>query len=126
MVDERDRQHILTVNSNPRNLELLNEFLGRAGYEVSGVSALDAFDRFLSDHPPIDLALVDVSGFGPQIWMRCQTLQQQGIPFLVISPRQSAALQQESLTYGARGVLVKPLVVKDLLGVIKGLLSAGV
>ena len=41
----------------------------------------------------------------------------------MISPKQSAAIQQASLTHGARGVLIKPLVVRELLGLIRSLLE---
>jgi hypothetical protein len=42
---------------------------------------------------------------------------------LVVSPKINAAIQQASLAHGARGVMVKPLVVKELLGLIKGMLE---
>jgi hypothetical protein len=41
----------------------------------------------------------------------------------VISPKQSAAIQQASLTHGARGLLIKPLIVKELLGLVRSLLE---
>ena len=69
------------------------------------------------------LALVDIAGFDRAIWERCEGLRHHKIPFLVLSPRQSAAIQQASLTHGARGVLIKPLVVRELLGLIRSLLE---
>jgi hypothetical protein len=33
------------------------------------------------------------------------------------------AIQQASLSHGARGVMIKPLVVKELMGLVKGMLE---
>jgi DNA-binding response OmpR family regulator len=69
------------------------------------------------------LALVDIAGFDRTVWERCEALRQHKIPFLVLSPRHSAALQQASFTHGASGVLIKPLLVRDLLGLIASLVE---
>jgi DNA-binding response OmpR family regulator len=114
---------ILAVDHNRRNLELLSQFLGREGYQTRTVTGLEEFDQALAEPDEIALALVDIAGFDRSIWERCEALRHHKIPFLVLSPRQSAAIQQASLTHGAHGVLVKPLTVKDLLGLICGLLQ---
>jgi DNA-binding response OmpR family regulator len=114
---------ILAVDRNHRNLELLSQFLGREGYQTHTASTLEEFDQVLGGDDNIGLALVDIVGFDHGIWERCEGLRHHRIPFLVLSPKQSAAIQQESLTHGARGVLIKPLVVKELLGLIHSLLE---
>jgi DNA-binding response OmpR family regulator len=114
---------ILAVDHNSRNLELLSQFLGREGYQTRTVADLQEFDQALAEADGIDLALVDIAGFDRSIWERCEALRHHRIPFLVLSPRQSAAIQQASLTHGAHGVLVKPLTVKDLLSLICSLLK---
>lgn len=114
---------ILAVDHNRRNLELLGQFLGKEGYQTRPVSSLEEIDQLLDRTEDIRLALVDIGGFDRRIWERCQRLREQRIPFLVLSPRQSAALQQASVSAGARGVLVKPLVVKELLGLIRSLVE---
>ncbi len=114
---------LLTVGSNKRNLELLAQFLGRLGYRSHAVSSLEALDRALCELEEIKLALVDISGFDRGIWKRCERLQEKDIPVLVISPKQSAVIRQQSLTHGARGLLVKPLVMRDLAGLIRNLLG---
>jgi DNA-binding response OmpR family regulator len=113
---------ILAVDHNSRNLELLSQFLGREGYQTRTAADLQEFDQALAETDGIDLALVDIAGFDRSIWERCEALRYHKIPFLVLSPRQSAAIQQASLTHGAQGVLVKPLTVKDLLGLISSLI----
>lgn len=118
---------ILTLDCNRRNLELLSQFLAKAGYKTLPVCSLEELDGVLASHVPaqelISLALMDISGFGSGIWQYCAQLHSQNIPILIISPKQSAAIQQESLAHGAHGMLVKPLVVKDLLRVVATLVK---
>lgn len=114
---------LLLVNHLPRNLELLADFLKKEGYATICASSYEEFDQALSQQSSIQGALVDIAGFDPQIWQRCERLRAAKIPFLVVSPQQSAAIQQAGLSHGARSVMVKPLVIKDLIGVIKSILA---
>ena len=115
---------ILAVDRNHRNLELLSQFLGREGYQTRMAATLEEFDQALAAISDIGLALVDIAGFDRTIWERCEGLRHHKIPFLVLSPRHSAAIQQASLTHGAHGVLIKPLIVKELLGLIGSMLES--
>jgi len=119
----RAKPLILTVDSNRRNLELLNQFLNKEGYETIGVSSLEELARQLSELPEIKLVMLDIAGFDRTIWERCEQLQNQQIAFLVISPKQSATIQVQSLASGARSMLVKPLGMRQLLALIKSLLG---
>ena len=114
---------ILAVDRNHRNLELLSQFLGREGYQTRTAATLEEFDQVLAEADGIGLALVDISGFDRSIWERCEGLRHHKIPFLVLSPKHSVTLQQVSLTHGAHGVLIKPLIVKELLALISSLLE---
>jgi len=115
---------ILLLNHNPRNLQLLTEYLGKEGFQTLSAQDLAEFDRALADQgTAIAAALVDIAGFDAEVWQRCELLRAAKIPFLVISPRQSAAIQQASLSHGARGVMIKPLVIKELVTLIQGVLE---
>ncbi|TMD62224.1 MAG: response regulator transcription factor [Chloroflexi bacterium] len=114
---------ILLVNRNQRNLELLAEFLGKGGYALSTASSLEEFDQALAEENDVGVALVDITGFDQSIWERCEQLRSRKKPFLVVSPRQSAAIQQASLSHGAKGVMIKPLVVQELMGLVKSMLE---
>jgi DNA-binding response OmpR family regulator len=114
---------ILAVDHNHRNLELLTQFLGKEGFHLRTASSLEEFDQMLTRLDSIELALVDIAGFDRSIWERCERLRDATVPFLVLSAKQSAAVQQASLSHGARGVLVKPLVVKKLVGIMRALLA---
>ena len=114
---------ILVVNSNRRNLELLGQFLVKNGCTVVSAASLDEFDWVLQGTEPVRLALVDITDFDSKIWERCESLRKKGIPFLMVSPRHSNAIQQEGIKHGAQGVLVKPLVTRELLSLIRSLLE---
>lgn len=112
---------ILTVVSNRCNLDLLAQFLYKQGYQSFGATSIEAFELALTKRSEIALVLVDISGFDSHIWKLCELLQN-APPELVISPRQSTAIHQESLAYGARSMLL-PLVVRELLRFIQSLLG---
>jgi DNA-binding response OmpR family regulator len=120
----KDRYVILIVGRNRTNLELLDQFLGKEGYDTLPAANLEELDPLLADERTgFDLALVDLSGFDKRIWQRCETLRGFGIPFLILSPRQSSSIHRESVSSGARGFMVKPLVIRELLEVVRGLLE---
>jgi DNA-binding response OmpR family regulator len=114
---------ILTVSSNVSNLELLNQFLSQEGYQAISASSLEEFNGAMSQPIQINLRLIDITGFDRSIWNWCEKLQNQQIPFLIISPRQNPVIQNQSLICGARNILIKPLVIKQLFALIKGLLE---
>jgi CheY-like chemotaxis protein len=117
------RRTILTVDRNARNLELLRQFLQKQGYPCVPVGSIEALDQIMSDVSEIGLAMIDISGFDSQIWLRCEQLAGFNIPFVVISPKSLDAIYQESLSHGARNVLKKPLVLRELLGLLENLLG---
>jgi len=114
---------ILLVNRNQRNLELLAKHLGRGGYAIATASSLEEFDRALDGETDVGVALVDLTGFDQGIWERCERLRSKKAPFLVVSPSQSVAIQHAGLSHGARGVMSKPLAVKELMGLMKSMLE---
>ena len=124
----KDNPLILAVDRNHKNLELLT-FLGREGDQVLAASNIEV-EQALMHSKEIDLALVDIALFNRWIWEKCDRvacvrirLRTENIPFFVLSHKQNVAIQQQSLTHGARSMLVKPLVIKELLGIIRSLLE---
>ncbi|HEU5381540.1 MAG TPA: response regulator [Ktedonobacteraceae bacterium] len=113
---------VLLVNRNQRNLDLLSDFLSKAGYIICAAGTLEAFDHALAEDS-IVVALVDITGFDSGVWERCEQLRRKKKPFLVVSTRQSAAIQQASISHGARGVMIKPLVVKELINLVQSMLE---
>jgi DNA-binding response OmpR family regulator len=115
---------ILVVNRNPQNLFLLNRVLDEAGYATLEAADLDAFDRALAQSEDLILALVDITGFDAEIWERCERLCENGVPLLLVAPRQSATVEEAGERHGARSVLVKPLAVKELVTLVDLLAEA--
>ena len=114
---------ILAVDRNQRNLQLLSQFLHKEGYQMITASSFEEFAQAIDLPDKIGIALVDISGFDRRIWDCCEQLRNHQIPFLILSPKQSAAIQRESFSRGARSMLVKPLIVRDLLGIVHSLLG---
>lgn len=111
------------VDRNLRNVQLVQQLLEKEGYPTEGATSVDEMEREVKDRGDIALALIDLAGLPREVWNACEDLRRRGIPFLVISPRQAAAIQQASIAHGARGVLVKPLAMRELLAVVKRLLE---
>jgi CheY-like chemotaxis protein len=114
---------ILAVDSNQSDLELLIQDLVREGYDTIGAASLQQFDESLDTRNNIALALIDLSGFDQNIWERCEVLRMQKIPFIVISPQRSPAIQRDSTKYDASGLLVKPVGTSELMEHIHTLLG---
>ena len=122
MTDDNPSQ-ILVLDRNRNNLTLLTRFLEQQGYQVLPTISLEEGAQALDQNSIINLALVDISGFDASIWALCQQFREREIPFLVISPRQQAAIQQASIVNGALGLLAKPLAMRDLARLIQELLK---
>lgn len=112
---------ILIVGSNLKNLDLLAQFLSKEGYQSIAVSKLEMLAELLNTDQRFGLAMVDIAGFDKHIWEYCEQCADREIPLLIISPQKVLGIQQESLSHGAQGVLFKPLVIKEMLGVINAL-----
>lgn len=116
---------ILLVDRNQRNVELLSSFLRDAGYATAGASSLDELDTLLERIDPgrIGFGLIDIAGFGAEIWDRCKHLYEGGVAFVVVAKLQAgdaaSALVRQSGRAGARHLLTKPLRKEQLLTLIK-------
>ncbi|MCX7823306.1 MAG: response regulator [Syntrophobacterales bacterium] len=115
---------ILVLDSNRKNLELIDQLLSRGGYQVIKISNLEEADRIIEESSCIELALVDISGFGEAIWERCKRLHSLNIPFLIISPRYNPEIQRSGIKYGARGILPKPIIIKHFFRSIRDIIGA--
>src|SRR5436309_2245601 len=120
------KPRILAVDRNRRNPELLAELLCKEGYATLTGATVEEFEQALVAHADVALALVDLAGFDRRIWDGCERLRERGVPFLVLSHRRAEAVaQREGLSHGAKGVLLKPLAMRELLGMIRSLLGGG-
>lgn len=116
-------QTLLLVGRLPRNLQLLKMYLGKAGYITLTATSYEEFDHQLALPQAISGSLIDLTGFDTEIWTRCEYLRTARIPFLIFSPKLSTSIQRTSLLHGAKGVMVKPLAVNELIGMLQNILE---
>lgn len=116
-------QNILIVNTNLRNLELLAQYLDLQGFKSACASTYEEFAKALANCANLSVAIIDITGFDPQIWTYCDQMSAKAIPFLIVAPKLSRALHKESIANGSSGVLEKPLVPRDLTYILQSLLD---
>lgn len=114
---------LLIVGSNPRNQALLEAFILRLGYVCVRADTLAELAQILDSGTSLRFALIDITGFGPEIWDHCARLHARDIALLVISPRQSAAVRRLSFEHGAQTVMEKPLVMRELADAVHGFMG---
>lgn len=114
---------ILVTARNERNLELLDQFLRTAEHHTVSATSLTDVDRLLDEETQVSLAVLDADGFSADLWERCERLQANGTPVLVLSLRREA-VERPGLKHGARTVLEKPVRKEELLELIEALLAA--
>jgi len=114
---------ILVVAKHEKNLHLLADFLEDQGYDPEPASSIKEVDKSLREVDHLDMALIDVTGFGDSIWDRCERIRNEGVPFFIISPRKSGKAEKKSLSEGARDVLTKPLEKSRLLKLVEVILG---
>lgn len=116
---------VLIVDLNPRNVELVTEFLRHAGYAAHGVSALAELDAVLAGgfEERISLALIDLTGLGSDVWERCKRLHAAGVAFITIARPLAAEngreMRSRSADAGALTALTKPLRKEQLLALVR-------
>lgn len=113
-------RRILILDHNPRNIELLSNFLQKENYHTASVTNLTDLRSIIKNginSQPILMALLDIAGFDASIWDPVEDLRAKGIPFLIISAGRinNSLIQQEATKRGASGILMKPLVAQELL-----------
>ncbi|ODA43904.1 Two-component system response regulator OmpR [Thermodesulfovibrio sp. N1] len=111
---------ILILSKLNKNLELVAEFFKKQGFDSVSASSYEDLDRILSSLS-FDIALLDIGGFDSKIWHYCEKINNYGKPFFIISSVKNPKIDKEGIKKGARGVLVKPLVMKELNEIIKAL-----
>lgn len=114
---------IFSLSRNKRNSDILVKILGEQGYEVAGFSEPIEMVSESKNREKVDLVLMDISGFNQNIWKSCEDLRILDIPFLVLSPQQHRVIEEQGMKQGAERVLVKPLVIRELLLLVKSLVE---
>ena len=115
---------VLIINGDKKDLELLGQQLSKEEFNIYKASNETDIDKILqSTEDSISIAIIDVTNFDECVWDYCKKIKKLNIPFLIIAPKRSSKVQQESMKHGAGGVLIKPLGAKELTEYIRGLLG---
>jgi DNA-binding response OmpR family regulator len=118
------------IDDDREMLTLGRLILEREGFEVisahSGLSGLDILNK--DDHQ-VDLVLLDIMMLGMDGWQVLQLLRKNEklthIPVIMLTARHYLENESETSNYAGLfdGYVVKPFVVKDLIGKIRNLLN---
>jgi CheY-like chemotaxis protein len=111
------KQHILVVEDQPINRELLCDWLEMEGYEVAQAEDLDAAFAALQGHPPqavlLDIQLGAQDGAALVTWIRQQHALRY-IPVIAVTAHAMAAERQRILQAGCDACISKPIDFKIL------------
>jgi DNA-binding response OmpR family regulator len=116
--------HVLAVVSQTGNMEVLCRFLEKMNLVALNAKSLKDIDGFLNEALPISLAIIDIMGFGNNIWDYCRLLREKGIPMLIISPSKSDRTLEAGYAHGAKRVFEKPVMMQELATLVKLLIRA--
>ncbi len=114
-------ERIILVVHQPGNAKVLAQAVSEIGMTAATANSESALSTCLADAETARAALVDVSGFGPQVWSLCSRLHERDIPFVVMSPARDHEASSRSVEYGASTVLQKPVAKNALLNLLKSL-----
>jgi DNA-binding response OmpR family regulator len=112
-----DPVHVLIVDDSQRMVALLERWLERQGFQVTGVTTVQGALATLATHA-MDWVITDVmlpTGDGMDI-LACARTQQPQAKVIVMTAFGSEATRQRALTLGAHAFLSKPFSREELLG----------
>ncbi|HEY5107856.1 MAG TPA: response regulator transcription factor [Caulobacteraceae bacterium] len=112
------QSHLLVVDDDDRIRDLLKEYLGRAGFRVTGAASASVARRFL-ETLDFDLAVIDVmmpgeDGLALTRWLRGRPVAGAMTPVLILTARDLPADRIEGLGAGADDYLAKPFEPREL------------
>ncbi|HEY1128461.1 MAG TPA: ATP-binding protein, partial [Roseateles sp.] len=122
------RRHVLYVEDNPLNAEVMRGILAqRPGIELEVAGTVEAGLRALREHPPALLLLDWQLPDGDGLTLLGQLRERGGPlpPIVVVSANAQPEQIAEAHVAGARRYLTKPLDVREVLALVDELLAAG-
>lgn len=121
MSDADRTRRVLLVVCQQGNARVLDTAVAEVGMTPIHAQSLTDIERWLAEAEPPAVALVDVQGFGGEVWSLCHQLHEGAIPFVVLSPAQARQASHQSLAYGAASVVEKPIAKESLLTLLQSL-----
>jgi two-component system cell cycle response regulator DivK len=114
-------KRILVVEDNDLNMKLLNDVLEAHGYAVltttEGAVAVDWARQYRPDVILMDLQLPDMSGLDATRQLKADA-ETRAIPVIAVTAFAMAGDERKALDHGCDAYVAKPIVLRDLLGLI--------
>ncbi|MDD5388744.1 MAG: response regulator [Gallionellaceae bacterium] len=116
------QEHLLLVDDDPELRELLRDYLGQAGFRITGVADGREMRRAM-DAARFDLVILDIMLPGEDGLSLCRHLRARSrIPILMLTARGDEIDRIVGLEMGADDYLAKPFNPRELLARIKSIL----
>ncbi|MBI1878276.1 MAG: response regulator [Chloroflexi bacterium] len=123
---------ILMIDDDREMITLGRLILEREGFQViSALGGIEGLEILNKGDQPIDLILLDIMMLGMDGWQVLQIIKSNDklahIPIIMLTARHYLEDESETSNYAGMfdSYVVKPFVVRDLLGKIKDLLNRG-
>lgn len=107
------------------NRRLIRETLTEAGFDVVTVQDPGELPDHLDPDDPPALGLVDVDGYGDDVWDACSTMAEADVPVVVLTGQRTEAIEQRTLQVGVRNVLEKPVRKANLVAIARTIHGEG-
>ncbi|HKW99497.1 MAG TPA: HD domain-containing phosphohydrolase [Bryobacteraceae bacterium] len=126
--DNLKQAHILIVDDQPANVQLLERLLQTAGYSnflstTDPRQVLPMFGKFQPDLILLDLMMPHLDGYSVMQQVSPRIPEGAYLPILVLTAEVNAEAKQKALSMGAKDFLTKPLDATEVLLRIKNLLE---
>jgi response regulator RpfG family c-di-GMP phosphodiesterase len=126
--DHLKQAHILIVDDQPANVQLLERLLATAGYSnflstTDPRQVLPMFGKFQPDLILLDLMMPHLDGYSVMQQISPRIPEGGYLPILVLTAEVNAEAKQKALSMGAKDFLTKPLDAIEVLLRIKNLLE---
>lgn len=118
--DEDARPSAVVLARKEANRRLLAELLTEAGLDVETYAEPEEAETAAGEGP-VSLAMVDVDGFGSEVWAVCKALVAADVSVVLITSSRTDRVQEATLSLGVRSVLEKPLRKANLTALVRTL-----
>lgn len=106
---------VLLVNRRAGNVKVMQRALAEAGHAGVAIGSEADIDTAIHQYSGPHVGVVDISGFGDEVWDVCDRLRSADVPFIVLSTSRELERGCQSLRRGAAGFLQKPVAKSALL-----------
>jgi PAS domain S-box-containing protein len=121
------KESVLLVDDEPYIIEMERAMLERMGYTVSSwSSSVEALEAFRADKDQFDLVITDMAMpklSGHQLAADLIKIRPD-IPVLLLTGFSETMSEEEAASYGIKGFLLKPVIMRDLARKVRELLDA--